>query len=356
MAYHFCQVDDSATCHVPELVRNIAAQLTKAIPQYANYLIRRPALAALLTLDACYEDSMRAMRRAILAPLVELRAAKAMSFDDVCIIAIDGLGDAEYHRADHGDTVAAFLHRVVKILPPWLKFVCSIRTGHQELTAGLKFPAINLDLATGSSNEHIHRDIEGYVAHRARTSDELMNNVAMDSYDFGAFGKFAAHLESLSGGSLLYCRLVLDLIEQGQLVLKSTNYRILPVNLSEVFLLMANLRFPTVRSFERMLPVLDVCLASLYPLTSDQLYDIGSSATFTLPPGVNLTPQQQQQQLDGGLGSGVKEDFVHRLHQICPSLLYRRRDSRYVFMHAALREWFIGRRERQSQKFQCDIQ
>ena len=79
--------------------------------------------------------------------------------------------------------------------------------------------------------------------------------------------KFCAHVQTLSRGCFLYCKLLLDLIERGHLVLKSSNYKILPVNLSEIFLLLFNLKFPTIRSFEKLCVILNVCLASLYPLT-----------------------------------------------------------------------------------------
>ena len=355
VAFHFCQIDDNASCHVPEIVHSIAAQLTQSVSQYADYLNIHPDVATLVSLNSCFQDPVAAMRKGILAPLTELRSQKSIDINDIFVIVIDGLGDAEYHRADHGDTVASFLLKVIKLFPPWLKFVCTVRSSHLDLVNSFKWPIINLDqLAT---NECIHRDIESYVMYRARTSDDLMNNIAMDSYDFAAFGKFSSYLETLSNGCLLYCKLVLDLIEQGHLVLKSTNYRILPMNLSEVFLLMTNLRFPTVRSFERMLPVLNVCLASLYPLTGEQLYDVVSAGTVPLHQQHQQATFSSSSSSSSSLGNtGTKEEFTQRLLPLCPSLLFCRQDGKYVFTHNALREWFIGRRERQSSKFQCDIQ
>jgi len=46
--------------------------------------------------------------------------------------------------------------------------------------------------------------------------------------------KLASHVATLSAGSMLYARLVLDLIEHGPLVLKGSSYRVVPVNLAEV--------------------------------------------------------------------------------------------------------------------------
>lgn len=48
--------------------------------------------------------------------------------------------------------------------------------------------------------------------------------------------------------------------------------QVVPVNLAEVYLLQCNMRFPTQSSFERALPLLNVALASLHPLTDEQIY------------------------------------------------------------------------------------
>jgi hypothetical protein len=44
------------------------------------------------------------------------------------------------------------------------------------------------------------------------------------------------------------------------------------VSLAQIFLLHFNLRFPTLRSFEKVAPILSVCLAALYPLTLLEIY------------------------------------------------------------------------------------
>jgi hypothetical protein len=48
--------------------------------------------------------------------------------------------------------------------------------------------------------------------------------------------------------------------------------QVLPVSLAQIFLLHFNLRFPTLRSFEKVAPILSVCLAALYPLTLLEIY------------------------------------------------------------------------------------
>lgn len=57
-----------------------------------------------------------------------------------------------------------------------------------------------------------------------------------------------------------------------RLRLSPSPLQVVPVNLAEVYLLQCNMRFPTQSSFERALPLLNVAVASLHPLTDEQIY------------------------------------------------------------------------------------
>lgn len=56
--------------------------------------------------------------------------------------------------------------------------------------------------------------------------------------------------------------------------------QVVPVNLAEVYLLQCNMRFPTQSSFERALPLLNVAVASLHPLTDEQIYQAINSGSL----------------------------------------------------------------------------
>lgn len=64
-----------------------------------------------------------------------------------------------------------------------------------------------------------------------------------------------------------------------------------PVNLAEVYLLQCNMRFPTQSSFERALPLLNVAVASLHPLTDEQIYQAINSGSLQVVTLKNTTPQ-----------------------------------------------------------------
>uniref|UniRef100_A0A671LT80 Protein TANC2-like n=1 Tax=Sinocyclocheilus anshuiensis TaxID=1608454 RepID=A0A671LT80_9TELE len=273
VAYHYCQADNAYTCLVPEFVHNVAALLCRA-PQmqaYRELLLRQPHLQSTLSLRACVQDPFNAFRRGLLEPLDILHRERKIACEENLIILIDGLNEAEFHKPDYGETIVSFLCKTIERFPPWLKLVVTVRTTLQDITRPLPFHRISLDRLEES--DAIDSDLQGYILHRLHSSQEIQNNVALNGkLDNAAFTKLSAHLKSLSRGSYLYLKLTLDLIEKGYLVLKSSSFKVVPVNLAEVYLLQLNMRFPTQSSFERVLPLLNVAVASLHPLTDEQAY------------------------------------------------------------------------------------
>lgn len=271
--------------------------------------------------------------RGILEPLQTLKNSGKILCDS-CIILIDSLNEAEFHRPDYGDTVASFLCHHVSRFPPWLKLVVTVQTALEDITSSLPFHRIYLDVHRDQSN-HVYRDITDYVNHRISISQHVRTNISINGrLDKELQIKFVSHVHTLSKGSFLYAKLVLDLIERGHLVPKSSNYTLLPVNLSEVFLLQFNLRFSSVVAFERVSTILSICLASLKPLTLVDIF-------------LTVNSGYMQQYLSW-------EDFCQRMDMLA-GFLYCRQDNTYVFFHPAFRDWLIHREETDSQKYICDL-
>ena len=333
VGFHFCQADYNVTCMVPEFVHSLSAYLAAA-PQllaYREILLQDIQLQHTLSLKQCIQDPSGSLVKGILEPLEQIKLNGKLDIDS-CIVLVDGLNEAEFHKPDYGETVASFVVSHIDKFPNWLKLVLTIHTSMIEVTSALPFPRIYIDKCTG--NEQIARDLHEYVGHRVVTSANIKRNMALKSLDAAVQGKFCTHLQTLSKGSFLFCKLTLDLIEQGHVVLKSSNYKILPVTLSEVFLLMFNLKFPSVRAFERVDHILEVCLASLYPLKSEEIYEAVNSG---------LTERYVSW-----------EDFQQRLG-LLSGILYQRRDNRFTLCHPALRDWLIRRDEADNTKFVCDL-
>ncbi|XP_053469327.1 protein TANC2 isoform X2 [Ictalurus furcatus] len=335
VAYHYCQADNAYTCLVPEFVHNIAALLCRApqLQAYRELLLRQPHLQSLLSLRSCVQEPITAFSRGLLEPLHALHRERKVACDEDLIVLIDGLNEAEFHKPDYGDTIVSFLCKTIERFPPWLKLVVTVRTSLQDVTRPLPFHRISLDRLDES--DAIDSDLQGYILHRLHSSQEIQNNVALNGkLDNAAFAKLSAHLKGLSRGSYLYLKLTLDLIEKGYLVLKSSSYKVVPVSLAEVYLLLLNMRFPTQSSFERVLPLLNVAVASLHPLTDEQA--LGA--------------------VNAGVVRGTAlhwDDFQQRAELLAP-FLTKRRDGTRMFVHASFREWLIWREDGEKTKFLCD--
>ncbi|CAH0559167.1 unnamed protein product [Brassicogethes aeneus] len=338
VAYHFCQADNNNTCLVPDFIHSLAAQLCQApqLTAYRDHLLNEPHLQAALSLRECIANPDVAFTRGILEPLVSLRrVGKIDSLN--CVILVDGLCEAEYHRPDHGDTITTFLAKHVANFPTWLKVLCTVRSQLQEVTKQLPYTRVTLDNFT--TNEGINKDILAYINFRLQSSPTIQSNVTISTTgkveSYGASQpKFAQHLLQLSQGSFLFAKLTLDLLERGQLVAKSSGYKVLPVTLAQIYLLHFNLRFPTIRSFEKVTHILSVCLTALYPLTILEIYySVNSLLADKFLPW---------------------SEFLQRF-KLLSGFLIKRLDDTYMFFHPSFREWLIRRDECESTKFLCDL-
>ncbi|TRY66204.1 hypothetical protein DNTS_028314 [Danionella cerebrum] len=333
VAYHFCQADNAYTCLVPEFVHSVSALLCRSpmLSAYRELLVRERTLQSMLSLRSCVQDPTAALRRGVLEPLSSLRREKKIPEEDL-IILIDGLNEAEFHKPDYGDTVSSFLTKIIPKLPPWIKLIVTVRTRLQEITSPLPFSQISLD--DFPSNPEILNDLNSYIHQRLQCSPNILNNISLSGRPEPAtLAKFSSHLSSRSQGSLLYLKLTLDLFHRGHLVIKSTSYKVVPVSLSELYLLQCNMRFLSHSAFERVMPILNVALASLHPLTDEQLFQSISAGSVQ--------------------GEVTWEDFLQRMEMLS-GILVKRRDQTRMFCQPSFREWLLWREEGESNHFLCD--
>nr|NVI77175.1 rolling pebbles [Cucujiformia] len=252
-----------------------AAQFCQA-PQlvaYRDHLLSEQHLQSALSLKECIANPDVALVRGILEPLTNLeKAGKIQNVN--FIILIDALCEAEYHRPDRGDTITTFLIKHTPNFPTWIKVLATIRSQFQEIAKQLPYTRISLDT---NFNDNIQKDMLNYINFRLQESPSIQNNIVSSTSgklesESVALHKFSQHLLNLSQGSFLYTKLTLDLLERGHLVAKSSGYKVLPVNLAQIYLLHFNLRFPTLQSFEKVANILSVCLGALYPLTLLEIF------------------------------------------------------------------------------------
>lgn len=53
--------------------------------------------------------------------------------EEECIILVDGLNEAEFHKPDYGDTVSSFITNIISKFPPWLKLIVTVRSNFQVI-------------------------------------------------------------------------------------------------------------------------------------------------------------------------------------------------------------------------------
>ncbi|XP_006126899.3 protein TANC1 isoform X6 [Pelodiscus sinensis] len=333
VAYHYCQADNTYTCLVPEFVHSIAALLCRShqLTAYRDLLIKEPHLQSMLSLRSCVQDPIAAFKRGVLEPLENLRKEQRIPEEEY-IILIDGLNEAEFHKPDYGDTLSSFITNVISKFPSWLKLIVTVRTNFQENTNSLPFFKISLD--DFPDKKEIHGDLNSYIQYRINSSQEIINNISLNGKaDAAIIGKVSNHLIMKSLGSYLYLKLILDLFQKGHLVIKSASYKVVPVSLSELYLLQCNMKFMTNSAFERALPVLNVALASLHPLTDDQIF----------------------QAINAGQIKGEQEweDFQQRMEALS-CFLIKRRDKTRMFCHPSFREWLVWRADGENTNFLCE--
>ncbi|TRY82474.1 hypothetical protein DNTS_029958, partial [Danionella cerebrum] len=333
VAYHYCQADNTYTCLVPEFVHSVSALLCRApgLSAYRELLLKESHLQSLLSLRSCVQDPAAAFRKGILEPLTLLRKERKIPEEDYVIL-VDGLNEAEFHKPDYGDTIASFIAKIISKFPVWLKLIVTVRANLPEATSLLPFPTISLD--DFHDNKDITSDLSSYIQHRIDHSPSIVSNIAINGKaDPTAISKLSSHLVTRSQGSYLYLKLTLDLFEKGHLVIKSSSYKVIPVSLSELYLLQCNLKFPSSSAFERVLPLLNVALASLHPLTDEQLF----------------------RALNAGFIAGEMDwdDFLQRMDSLS-CFLIGRRDKTRMFCHPSFREWLVWRADGESTDFLCD--
>lgn len=91
-----------------------------------------------MSLKECIINPDLALKHGILEPLNTLQRMGKIPAEN-CIILIDALCEAEYHKPDHGDTLSQFLAKYSSDFPPWLKIVATVRTHMQEIMRSLPY-------------------------------------------------------------------------------------------------------------------------------------------------------------------------------------------------------------------------
>merc|ERR1719234_1405539 len=324
VGYHFCQADNAPTCLVPHFVHSLAAQLSQA-PQLASYyrhLKTSPTARALVALPSCQRDPSEAFVQGVLRPLARLHSLGQIPASSTFFLVVDGLCEAEQHRPDNGPTVNSFLADHLDQFPPWLKLIATARQSSED--------SPTLDQLTLDGGPDSDSDLREYVGARCAAAPSIMANVR--GHD-DARSRLSTFLCGRARGCFLYVQLILDFIERGSLVIKSSSFKVLPQTLSEVFHLAFNLKFSSSSAYGPAGELLATALACLNPPSLQELHSACSALTLVPLPWA---------------------DF-NATYQSVAEWLVRRADGSVMLFHPTLRDWLLARRPGDSTKFLANV-
>ena len=112
------------------------------------------------------------------------------------------------------------------------------------------------------------------------------------------------------------------------------------MSLSEVYLLEFNLMFPSQESFTRVKDILAVCLASLKPLTPQQVYMyITALKEFNSSENSNSSKNSRATTTSSTGHSTSWEEFLTQFELLSLWLLPERADKTIMFFHSTVKDW-----------------
>ena len=142
ISHHFLASDNEPTCLISKFVQNVAANLLQcpSLSPYHDLIAADPKLRHLISEEACAFDPWQSFVAGILNPLKQLKSQGRLP-QRYYLILIDALCEGECHRNERGESILGFLERVLgeNVLPGWIKFICTVRTGLLDLAKKLPF-------------------------------------------------------------------------------------------------------------------------------------------------------------------------------------------------------------------------
>ncbi|WKY01863.1 hypothetical protein Q1695_015685 [Nippostrongylus brasiliensis] len=276
VAFHICDIQSSSSCSIPEFVCNLGAWMSRSpiLKSYANILNKSEEKESMLKLDECLKhDAFDVFQKTIAEPLLQLNCLDQGSL----VIVVDGADEAEFHRSEDGRSIGSFICTLVPHLPPWVRFIVSSNPENSVIYDDIMTRRIRIDDV--SLDERVVRDCRMLVEYRLSMEPDLENHLLACGRRsiIDPFGDLVDRIVYGADGNMLYIRLLLRLVETGRLPLRYLLQSCLPSDDLELYGLIMELTFTSPATFARVVPVLNVFLASLRPLDRDALLDVFNS-------------------------------------------------------------------------------
>ncbi|KAK6745101.1 hypothetical protein RB195_011669 [Necator americanus] len=282
VAFHICNIQSSSSCSIPEFVCNLGAWLSRSpiLKSYADILNKNEEKESLLKIEECVKhDALHVFCTSIAQPLLQLSCS-----DQGClVIAVDGTDEAEFHRSEDGHSIATFICDLVAHLPPWVRFIVSCNADTSLIFDEIMTRRIRLDDI--ALDERVVRDSRMLIDYRLSMVQELDNHLLSNTRRsiIDPFGDLIDRIVFAANGNVLYIRLLIRLVETGRLPVRYLMQSNLPVDDIDLYGLIMELTFTSPSIFAKVVPVLNVFLASLRPLDRKNLMAVMNATHSDVP-------------------------------------------------------------------------
>jgi hypothetical protein len=287
-------------------------------------------LNKLLNNDRCLLEPDVVLKKCIIEPIETIFESKINdSKIPYLILVIDGLDTTQNNNEKDtklNNCIESFILGRVNSFPKWFKFL--LTTTSTDNTNTYYYIHLNNSNTSNSKNDeksnihfnnnhfttkHLTKDINDYILYRIQKSTDIqknilyfnncntnqqqsnLNNSDLDNYlncstnddktnivlspklnkgDATFQHRFQHHLCMLSEFNFLFVKLTLDLIERGHLVIKSSNFKVLPATMLDLIRLYFNLKFASKCAYERLAAkIFSICLVTFKPMTLNEIHE-----------------------------------------------------------------------------------
>ena len=257
-AHHFCDHNTNATLEAGTFVASVAAQLSKALPDYRAAVEADPE--AQRRLSEASLDPAAAFSQAVIAPLHRIEASQ-----NTLLLLVDGLDEtlastADSETSDKGDSIVELLERCPERLPLWLRVLTTSRR-RQEVRQPLE-ATYSCDVIDAEQNPNLE-DIRLYVSDRCSVQP-LAGRLAAAGKDHEAMAAQLSDYQQ-SGGKFLYAVRVLNALATGRLTPERLD--VLPPGMDGFYYDAFKWRFHTDAAYAPMRQLLGVLALQREPLS-----------------------------------------------------------------------------------------
>ncbi|CAD5216951.1 unnamed protein product [Bursaphelenchus okinawaensis] len=319
VAYHECHLYASNTCGIPEFIQNTASYLRTAIKEYNDVIEDDDGLQKLLEdeNEVLKFSPKQLFKKLLVDPL--MMVDKVDQKPDVALIVIDAIDEAEFHRNENGESISWLIRECSNLLPSWTKWILSASAENLPF-AGAEARSLWID--DMELDERVARDMRLLVDYRLSANPTLEKRICERCPQAAnqILCEFIDEIVDRAKGNALFIMLLMDIIENDLINMRNMAIALLPQDLNHLYLLYFNCIFTSIQQFHAASTVMSVILASLRPLTFEQLLKIMNSGNANY----GISPKELENRLN------LLNPFVCKLST-----------GAYIQCHNSLREWLL---------------